>query len=538
MVLDNDGVASKTTKEKVKSLALKAKVTREQTSIDSDSQGGSDKDIDEEEAEVFNLLVRNFSKGDRFRRRYQFGNGGNRFGKGCGNSFGNKGGESSKKGSFDSDDGDEPLNNATCIMAIDSQEVLSKPSISSYDLNIIDLQKENEELLRFNKDFTKTFENLLNEKCSLESENSKLLSKINDLEFEVKKLVNDKEVTGLDGTINDDISLVDVAAAKELVSSSMVTTTTGNTPGKSLYANVTGKPSGKKLNFHTLFTLGGNGIDVVILVESICAISERFANTAYGFFLGKQVAYLVVAKYVRNTWGKYGIVRSMSSLPTKLFSFQFSCMKWYLDENLLKEDVSTIPVWVKLHGVPVTDFSEDGLSAIDTKLAMIKLRADVELKDNIVVAMPKITGEGHYTGNIHVEYEWKPPRCASCKVFGHIHEECLKNTGACETKTMKKPSQTSRGVPVGPKVGFKPHKEYRPVPKNPNANSSGNKKKDLVNNKANSNGSSFMNVDNSSTGTAPIIDKIGKFEDLLTSGQAILMDEAGNPLKKVEFSGD
>ncbi|GKD31305.1 UBN2 domain-containing protein [Tanacetum coccineum] len=30
MVLDNDGVASKTTKEKVKSLALKAKVTREQ----------------------------------------------------------------------------------------------------------------------------------------------------------------------------------------------------------------------------------------------------------------------------------------------------------------------------------------------------------------------------------------------------------------------------------------------------------------------------------------------------------------------------
>nr|GEV62350.1 hypothetical protein [Tanacetum cinerariifolium] len=29
-----------------------------------------------------------------------------------------------------------------------------------------------------------------------------------------------------------------------------------------------------------------------------------------------------------------------------------------------------------------------------------------------------------------------------------------------------------------------------------------------------------------------------KFEELLTSGQAILVDEAGNPLKKVEFSGD
>ncbi|GKF48912.1 hypothetical protein Tco_0142163 [Tanacetum coccineum] len=47
-----------------------------------------------------------------------------------------------------------------------------------------------------------------------------------------------------------------------------------------------------------------------------------------------------------------------------------------------------------------------------------------------------------------------------------------------------------------------------------------------------------MNVDNSSTGTTPIIDKFGKFEELLTSGQAILVDEAGNPLKKVEFPGN
>ncbi|GKA57643.1 hypothetical protein Tco_0756831 [Tanacetum coccineum] len=40
---------------------------------------------------------------------------------------------------------------------------------------------------------------------------------------------------------------------------------------------------------------------------------------------------------------------------------------------------------------------------------------------------------------------WKPPKCASCKVFRHIHEECLKNTCAGEKKTANKPSQTSRG---------------------------------------------------------------------------------------------
>ncbi|GJY46215.1 copia protein [Tanacetum coccineum] len=151
------------------------------------------------------------------------------------------------------------------------------------------------------------------------------------------------------------------------------------------------------------------------------------------------------------------MVRSMFSLSTGLFSFQFSSKegldvmlengswfirnnpleKWHPDVNLLKEDVRTVLVWVKLHGVPVTAFSEDGLIAIATKLgtldsymsymcmqswdmssyarAMTGLRADVELKDNIMG-------------------------------FGHVQEECPRNIGAGETKNLKKHSQTPKGV--------------------------------------------------------------------------------------------
>ncbi|GJU06785.1 hypothetical protein Tco_1123215 [Tanacetum coccineum] len=94
MILVNDDVASKTTKEKVKSLALKAKVTREQTSDNSDSQGGSDEDVDEEEAEAFNLKARNFQKGNQFGCGNRFGNRANRFVRGRENGFGNKGGKS------------------------------------------------------------------------------------------------------------------------------------------------------------------------------------------------------------------------------------------------------------------------------------------------------------------------------------------------------------------------------------------------------------------------------------------------------------
>nr|GEU48288.1 hypothetical protein [Tanacetum cinerariifolium] len=179
------------------------------------------------------------------------------------------------------------------------------------------------------------------------------------------------------------------------------------------------------------------------------------------------------------------------------------------------------------------------------------------------MVMPKFTTKGHYTCNVRVEYEWKPHRCSSCKVFEHIHKECTKNAG--EKKTVKKPSQTSQGVSVGPKMGFKPQKEYRPVTKKPNASSSGNKKNgvvptvevsnsnlfddlnsvdndgefgtnrgttNLVNNKATSSGFSFMNIDNDGefANNTPIGEKIDKIERQIGKGKLRLLDNDGNPL--------
>ncbi|GJU51167.1 zinc knuckle CX2CX4HX4C containing protein [Tanacetum coccineum] len=162
-------------------------------------------------------------------------------------------------------------------------------------------------------------------------------------------------------------------------------------------------------------------------------------------------------------------------------------------ENLLKEDVSTVPVWIKLHGVPVTAFSGDGLSAIATKLGT-PLMLD------------------SYTSDMRMQ-SW----------------------------------------------------EYRPVPKKYNASSSGNKKKgveptievsnsnpfdvlnsvdnnmefstnegttNLVNNRATSSGSSFMNIDNNGefASNTPIGEKIDKIERQICEGKLRLLDDDGNPL--------
>ncbi|GKC90165.1 hypothetical protein Tco_1150814, partial [Tanacetum coccineum] len=49
--------------------------------------------------------------------------------------------------------------------------------------------------------------------------------------------------------------------------------------------------------------------------------------------------------------------------------------------------------------------------------------------------------------------------------------------------------------------------------------------------------STNKNVENSSTNTTPIMDKIRKFENFIIEGQAILVDETGNP-QNVEYPSD
>ncbi|GJW13347.1 zinc knuckle CX2CX4HX4C containing protein [Tanacetum coccineum] len=37
-----------------------------------------------------------------------------------------------------------------------------------------------------------------------------------------------------------------------------------------------------------------------------------------------------------------------------------------------------------------------------------------------------LTRDGFTKETIRVEYEWRPPRCDICKIFGHVHDHCPK----------------------------------------------------------------------------------------------------------------
>nr|GEY12826.1 hypothetical protein [Tanacetum cinerariifolium] len=229
------------------------------------------------------------------------------------------------------------------------------------------------------------------------------------------------------------------------------------------------------------------------LVTSKPTINERFANTTYSFFLGKRVAYPVVANYVRNTWSECRLVKSMLKSSNGLFFFKFSS-KDGLDAMLENDP------W------GMSNFAR----------AMIELRAVAELKDTIMVAMPKLVGERFYMCIIRVKYECKAPRCSCYKVFDHVLDKCPKNIGFDVAKNLKNPRQAARGVSVGPKVGFKAVKQvYRPVSCKNTTETSDKKKKDVVSRKESSKSAKLM------------------LERQIISGKLALVDDDGNPLHKV-----
>ena len=124
---------------------------------------------------------------------------------------------------------------------------------------------------------------------------------------------------------------------------------------------------------------------------------------------------------------------------------------WTPNTTMRKDDITKIPVWVKLHKIPLAAYTKTCLSLFGTKLgrpimldaytsnmcldpwgrtsyarALIEVSADQIPLKSLVVAIPLIDVPGNSYKTIEVEYEWQPPHCETCKVFGHSNDQCPK----------------------------------------------------------------------------------------------------------------
>ncbi|GKA21745.1 RNA-directed DNA polymerase, eukaryota, reverse transcriptase zinc-binding domain protein [Tanacetum coccineum] len=75
--------------------------------------------------------------------------------------------------------------------------------------------------------------------------------------------------------------------------------------------------------------------------------------------------------------------------------------------------------------------------------ALIEINSEQVLKDDLVVAIPLLNILGYTKETVSIEYEWQPPRCESCKIFGHSDDQCPKKKS---TKSNANDASTSQDV--------------------------------------------------------------------------------------------
>ncbi|GJR43062.1 hypothetical protein Tco_1311165 [Tanacetum coccineum] len=75
-----------------------------------------------------------------------------------------------------------------------------------------------------------------------------------------------------------------------------------------------------------------------------------------------------------------------------------------MDTRLLKEELTCIPVWVKLHDVPIQVFEEDGNSEAD-------------LVDVVTIGIPSLSEDDFTKKTIQFEYEFEAAQIETIKIF-------------------------------------------------------------------------------------------------------------------------
>ncbi|GJR59307.1 putative RNA-directed DNA polymerase [Tanacetum coccineum] len=239
------------------------------------------------------------------------------------------------------------------------------------------------------------------------------------------------------------------------------------------FANVVSASTPKsKLNFRTLFNEDKvEETDFVLPLAAVEVVKHKFDNTL---------------KVMRDDEGvhyfKFDSPNGVDQTPSL---------------SLAKDKVTKVPVWVKLHRVPVVAYYEDGLSLIASQVgtplmldvftsamceepwgrigfarALIEVSAEKDLKENVIMAVPLENGEGYSKENIRVEYEWKPPTCIVVETTVEENNDGFMKVNNRKTKG-KGPVNNQKKNATGFKVGNNQNLRYQPVkPK------SGDKKSD------------------------------------------------------------
>ncbi|XP_043696883.1 uncharacterized protein LOC122647587 [Telopea speciosissima] len=120
---------------------------------------------------------------------------------------------------------------------------------------------------------------------------------------------------------------------------------------------------------------------------------------------------------------------------------------WSPEACLQRVDLCSVPIWVSLPNLPFHFWSSEALSSIGSvirkpimtdkmtrsmeRLSYARMCVEVSADNDLPSSIPVYGDEG-FAFNQFVVYDWKPPLCKHCRVFGHLVDTC--KFGSCIPK--------------------------------------------------------------------------------------------------------
>ncbi|KAI0530809.1 hypothetical protein KFK09_000357 [Dendrobium nobile] len=198
---------------------------------------------------------------------------------------------------------------------------------------------------------------------------------------------------------------------------------------------------------------------VLFSEEKLFSGAGDWSRCLVGYSIGRRPYYEALLGAINKTWKLKGSL-GMFSLSEGFFLFRFSCsedydtvwtigvwfllgkpfimQKWHPKFKPIKENFTSVPIWVKIHDLPLASWNSEGISRIASKIG-VPLAADslTAKKTRLTYARVCVLVDCHASypeeikvsldGDIvalKVQYEWKPTPCDHCKSLVHFTSFC------------------------------------------------------------------------------------------------------------------
>ncbi|KAG5224255.1 Exo endo phos domain-containing protein [Salix suchowensis] len=187
----------------------------------------------------------------------------------------------------------------------------------------------------------------------------------------------------------------------------------------------------------------------LVIPEEAMEDSEQWSRCLVGFFPGYKFPYHAINSMAMRVWKSKGL-ESVTTTANGFILFRFK------DQNELQgsprfqfdtSKISSLLVWIRLRGLPIPLWSIKALSMVAsmvgtplscdeathkcTRLEYARICVEIDASLPYVHQFQILTPLSPTPITIHVDYEWKPARCNTCKVFGHA---CVEKEGIITEK--------------------------------------------------------------------------------------------------------